>query len=215
MLAHTLYCSSFFFRALWKLKLLSQHLAVSNKDIHYSISLVEVWRWDLERLRRYWTYNFFFGGGGGGLQSDALVTRTSELTVDMYRGHVCCPPIKSMTFHYREPIQLAVRAGLELGAPHCKSGALTTQPRYLLHEVHQLIWITHFQHPTRPSSGHICYRCSSYREHKVLFYIQAFYLRESQKVTWEQHAKGDASARAPLALPPIAHHFSRVSLRST
>ena len=51
----------FFFRARWKLKLLSQHLAASNKDIHYSISLVEVWRWDLERLRRYWTYNF--GGG--------------------------------------------------------------------------------------------------------------------------------------------------------
>lgn len=213
MLAHTLYCSSFFFfRARWKLKLLSQHLAASNKDIHYSISLVEVWRWDgCEGIELI----IFLGGeGGGGLQSDALVTRTSELPADMYRGHVCCPPIKSMTFHYREPIQLAVRAGLELGAPRSKSGALTTQPRYLLHEVHQLIWITHSQHPTRPSSGHICYRRSSYREHKVLFYIQAFYLRESQKVTWEQHAKGDASARAPLALPPIAHHFSRVSLRS-
>ena len=42
-LSHSL-LQKFFFRARWKLKLLSQHLAASNKDIHYSISLVEVWR---------------------------------------------------------------------------------------------------------------------------------------------------------------------------
>ena len=28
----------------------------------------------------------------------ALVMLTSELNVDMYRGDVCCPPIKSTTF---------------------------------------------------------------------------------------------------------------------
>ena len=73
----------FFFRARWKLKLLSQHLAASNKDIHYSISLVEVWRWDLERLRRYWTYNFFWGGGG-----TPPKWRPGNADVRAYRWHV-------------------------------------------------------------------------------------------------------------------------------
>ena len=75
-------CSSFFPERGGKL--LSQHLAVTNKDIHHSISLVEVWRWDLERFRSYWTYNSFGGRGGG----RAPKWRPGNADVRAYRWHV-------------------------------------------------------------------------------------------------------------------------------